>query len=133
MLCSPILDYTLIVHEDQVVNRVGIEKQTCNIIYDEYVWEYEEELAVKDDLLPSTPHPPFPYIFGDSAIIIFPHENSFLDALTSDHSQNTSAISLSLHSEENKSFLENSLNISSVISRNVEGEHSYLSSTPLYD
>ena len=50
MLCSPILDYTLIVHEDQVVNRVGIEKQTCNIIYDEYVWEYEEELAVKDDL-----------------------------------------------------------------------------------
>lgn len=40
VLCSPVLNSTFIVHEDQFVNRVGVEQPTYVVIYDEYVWEY---------------------------------------------------------------------------------------------
>ena len=85
MFCSSIPNSTLIFHEDQVVDRVGVEQPTCAIIYDEYVWESEEECTRKDDLLLSAPHPLFLDIFGDSAIVNIPCENSFPNASTSDH------------------------------------------------
>lgn len=79
---------------------------------------------MKDDLLLSAPHLIFSDIFGDSAIVNFLCENSFLDASTSDHSQGTLDVSLSLHSREDTYFLVNPLNISSVISGNAESEYS---------
>ena len=75
MSCSPIPDSTLVVHEDHVVDKVGVEEPTCFVIYDEYVWEYEEEPAVKDDFLLPTPHMLFPDIFGDSSIFYLACEN----------------------------------------------------------
>ena len=41
VLCSSILDFTCDVHEDQVMDEVGVEHPTCAIIFYEYVWEYE--------------------------------------------------------------------------------------------
>ena len=95
MLCSLVPYSTLVVHEDQVVDTVGVEKPTCAIIYDEYVCESEEEPAVKDDLLLSTPFPPYLQIFHNSAISIPSCENSFLDVAISNHSQNMWDASLS--------------------------------------
>ena len=133
MLCSPVSNSTLVVHEDQVVNIVSVEKPTCAIIHNEYVWESEEEPTEKDDLLLFAPHLLFPKIFGDFDIVDFPCENTFSDASTSDHSHNTLDVSLSLHSKDDTSMFANTLNISSAISKNVEGEHSCFSSTPLYN
>ena len=42
MLCSPISNSLLVVHNDQVSYRVGVDQPTCAIIYDEYVWESKE-------------------------------------------------------------------------------------------
>ena len=50
-LCSPILNLFFNVHEDQVLDGVGFEQPTHNIIFDEYVWESEQESVVEDDLL----------------------------------------------------------------------------------
>lgn len=86
VLCSPIPDSTLVVHKDQVIDGIGVEKPTCTVIYDEYLWEYEEEPMAKDDLFLSTPHPLFSDIFCDPNIFYFPCENSFPDVSTSNHS-----------------------------------------------
>lgn len=75
VLFSPIPDSTLVVHEDQVVDRVGVVKPACVFIHDECVQEFEEEFAVKDDLLLSTTHPVYSNIPCDSAISGFPYEN----------------------------------------------------------
>ena len=47
--------------------------------------------------------------------------------------QYTSDVSLSLHCREDASSSQNPSHISSVISKNTEGEHPYFSSTPLHD
>ena len=39
VLCSPILDSTSIIHEDEVVDGVGVEKPTYAVIFYEYVWK----------------------------------------------------------------------------------------------
>jgi len=75
----------------------------------------------------------FPDIFDDSGIPDFPCVNPSMDACTSDHSQNTADVSPLVDSGEDKSFIENSIDFSSSFSGNVEGEHSFFSSTPLYD
>lgn len=86
-LCSPVSEFTFVVHEDKVVDRFGFEQPTYTVIYDDYVWEFEEEFMVKDDLLPSTPHLLSPYIFWDSAIFYLSYENPSLNVFTYDHSQ----------------------------------------------
>jgi len=131
-MCSPILDSKLVVHKVQVVDEVSLEQSTCTIIYDDYLWEPEEELVVEDDLLLSSTHPIFCDTFGDSAIVNFPCENSFLDESTSYHSHNTPDVSFPLQSGEDKSLFANPFTISSIITKNVEGEHSCFSSTPLH-
>jgi len=133
VLCSPVPDSTLVVHEDLVVDEVCVEHPTCAIIYDEYVWESEEEAVVKDDLLLSTPHLLFPDIFGDFSIVDFPCENTFPGASTSDHSHNIPDVNLPLHIGDDTFSFANPLNISSIFCENAEGEHSCFSSTPLYD
>lgn len=42
LLCSPIANSTLFIHEHQVVDRVGFEKPNFTVIYDVYVWVSEE-------------------------------------------------------------------------------------------
>lgn len=83
VLCSFVPNSTIIIHEDQVVDRIGFEKPTCTIIYDEYVCEYKEEPTVKDDILLSTHHPLFLEIFCDSTISYLSCENPSLDVFSS--------------------------------------------------
>lgn len=39
VLYSSVSDPSCDVHENQVLDGVGVEKTTCDIIFDEYVWE----------------------------------------------------------------------------------------------
>jgi len=89
VLHSSISNSTCDVHKHQVVDRVGVEKPTNVIIFYEYVWEYEEEITVNDDLLLSAPHPLYPDVFYGPTISELSCENSLLDVSTSDNSQAT--------------------------------------------
>jgi len=86
---SPISNVSFVVHEDQVLDGVGIEEPTCDIIFDEYVWEPEQELAVKYDLLLFSPLLHYPDIFHDSIILAQSCQNSFSNVSSFDHLQNT--------------------------------------------
>lgn len=77
VLCSSILDSSLAMNEDQVVNGFFTMQPTCVIIHDECVWESKEELVVKDDSLPAVPHPLYPDIPCDSSTVDFPMETHF--------------------------------------------------------
>ena len=88
---------------------------------------------MKDDSLPAAPHPLHPDIPSDFSTADFPCENSFPNASTSDHSQDTSDVSLPLQCGEDTYSLENSSNLSSVFLENIEAEHLFFSSTPLPD
>lgn len=90
VLCSFVLDSTLVVNEDQVVDEVGVVQLTCTIIHDECVRESEEEPAVKDDSLPCVPHLLYPNNSCDFATFGFPCENSSLHVSSSDHSLDVS-------------------------------------------
>lgn len=133
ILCSSVPDSTLVVIEDQVVDRVGFVKQIRTIINDECVWESKEEPMVKDDSLPSVPHPLYLDIYFDYATFDFLGENSSLDVSTFDHSHETMDVSLSLHCRYDTYSSENPSDLSSVISESIEGEHPCFSSTPLHD
>lgn len=43
LLCLPVSIVYFDVHEDKFKNGVDVEKKTCDIIYDDYVWEYTSE------------------------------------------------------------------------------------------
>lgn len=131
VLCSPIPDSTFIVREDHVVDGVGVEKPTSAIIFYEYVWEPEEELAVKHDLLLFSPYLLFPNIFCDFSISNLSCENSSSNVFTSDHSQNTSDVSLSFDCREDTSFFFILTRLSSFLFENLEDEYFCFSSTPL--
>lgn len=88
---------------------------------------------VQDNLLLSTPPLNFLDIFDDFGMSDFPCVNPSMNASTFDHSQNTPYVSQSFYSGEEKYFLKNPIDHSSTFSTNTEGEHSYFSSTPLYD
>jgi len=96
VLCSPILDSSPVVNNDQVIKRVGVMQPTCAIIHDECVWKSKEEPVVKDDSLSVVPHLLHPNIPCDATTTDFPYENPFPDVSTFDHSQDTSDVSLSL-------------------------------------
>ncbi len=132
-LLSSIPDSSPIVNEDQDVDRVGVMQPTYVIIHDECVQESKEELAMKGDSLPFMPHPLHPDIPCDYATIDFPYENSFMDASTSDHSQDNSDVSLSLQCGEETSSSENPFNLSFIFLENTKGQHICFSSTPLLD
>lgn len=133
VLCSSILESTLVVSEGQAIDGVDVAQPTCIVIYNKYDCGSKHEPVVKDDLLLSAPPPHFLDIFGDYAISNFPCVNSSTNASTFDHSQNTLDVSLSFDNEEEKSFIENPLDFSSTFSGNTEGEHSCFSLTPLHD
>ena len=56
-----------------------------------------------------------------------------MDAPIVDLSQDTSYVSPSSNNGEDQPFFENTLDLSSALSRNAEGEHPSFSSTPLCD
>lgn len=43
VLCCPIPGSTFVVQEDQVVDGVSVKQRTYTVIYDDCVWESEEE------------------------------------------------------------------------------------------
>lgn len=88
---------------------------------------------MKDDSLPIAPHLLYLDIPCDFATVDFPCENSFPDVSTSDHSQDTSDVSMSLNFGDDTSSFENLSKLSSIISENTEGEHPRFSSTHLHD
>ena len=102
VLCSTVSHFSSDVHKDQVLDGVGVEKPTCDIIFDEYVWESKQESVVKDDLLFFAPLLHYPDIYHDSTIFVQSCQNSFLDVYTFDHSQNTWNASFSFECEEEK-------------------------------
>lgn len=69
VLCSLVSNLFFDVQEDKVLDGVGVKQPTYNIIFDEYVWEYEQQSTVKDDLLSSARFPYYPDIFYDSVIV----------------------------------------------------------------
>ena len=92
-----------------------------------------KEAVVKDDSLTTVPHSLHPDIPCDSATADFPFENSLLDASTSDHSQDTSDVSLSLQCKVDTSSSKNLFDLSFIFLENIEDEHLFFSSTPLPD
>lgn len=60
-------------------------------------------------------------------------ENTLQDASNFDHLQSTSNVVMSLHRGEDTSLFTNPLNISSIISINVDDKYYCFSSTPLYN
>jgi len=115
VLCSSIPDSSPTVNKDQVFDRVGVMQPTYAIIHDECVQESKEEPVVKDNSLPTAPHPLYIDIPYDSAIVDFPCEYSFLDVSTSDRSQEMLDVSMSLHCGEDTSSSKIFSNLSSVI------------------
>lgn len=107
MLCSPTSNISFDVHEDQVLGGFSVEHPTCDIIFDEYVWEskFEQQSTMKDDLLPPTYLPHIPDIFHDFGIPFESCENSFyVDVTTFNHSQNKWNSSFPFQCGEKKYF-----------------------------
>ena len=71
ILCFSIPNSTPIVNEDKSIDEVGVSYPTYVVIYDEYDWEPEHQLVVKDDLLLFVPPFLFPDIFGNFSISDF--------------------------------------------------------------
>lgn len=91
-LCSPVLDVSLDVHEDQVLDGFGVPQKTCDVIYNDYVWESttEQESTMKVDFSPSTPLPPYPEIFLNSVTLVEYFKILVSDdTITSDHFLNS--------------------------------------------
>lgn len=132
-MCPYILDFSPVVNEDQSVGKVGVVQPTYAIIHDEYVPESKEEPTVKEDSLQTVPHLLYLDIPYYSTTADFPCEKSFSNISTFDHSQGTSDLSLSLHYRKDTSSSEHPSNLSSIISKIIEGEHPCFSSTSLHD
>ena len=86
VLCSSIPDCTLVVNEDQAIDRVGVAQPTCIVIHEEYDQELEYQHSAKHDSLLSEPPPFFPEIFGEPAIHDFACVSLSMDAPIVDHS-----------------------------------------------
>lgn len=88
---------------------------------------------VNGDILLFVPPPPFPHIFCDYAIFGFLCVNSSSNTFSPNHSQNTPNVSPSFDNKEDKSSIENPLEIPSTLFGNTEGVHFCFSSIALYD
>ena len=86
VLCYSILDSTLVVNEDQAIDRVGVAQPTRTGIHENYEWEPENQPVVNDDSLSFVPPPLFLDIFGDSTIPDFTCVSPSMDAPIVDHS-----------------------------------------------
>ena len=85
VLCSSILDSSLVVNDEQPTEGVGVAKPTCIVIHEEYEWEFGHQHSMKDDSLQSEPPPFFPNLFSETAIHDFSCVSSSIDAPIIDH------------------------------------------------
>ena len=68
VLCSSILDSSLVVNKEQPTDGFNVAQPTCAIIHEEFEWELEHQHSAKDvSLLPESP-PFFPNLFGEPII-----------------------------------------------------------------
>jgi len=132
VLCSSILDSTLVVNEDQAIDGVGFAQPTCVVIHEEHDWELEHQHSMKDDSLSSEPPPFFPDIFGEPIIHDFACVSSSTNAPIVDHSQDIPNVHPSFNNGEDKLFIENTLDLSFAFSGNTEDEFVCFSSNPLF-
>jgi len=86
VLCFSISDSTLIVNEDQAIDKVGVAQPTCAAIHEEYDWELEHQHSAKDDSILFEPLLLFLDIFGELAIHDFTCVSSSMNAPIVDHS-----------------------------------------------
>lgn len=120
-------------NEEQPTSGVGVAQPTCVVIHEEYEWEFGHQHSAKYDSLPFEPPLFFPSLFGEPAIHDFQFVSSSMDAPIVDHSQDSLDVSPSFDNGEDKLFIEDPLDPSSVFSRNIEDEFVCFSSTPLFD
>lgn len=132
-MSSSILDSSLVLNEEQLNNGVGVAQPTFIVIHKEYGWELEHQHSVEDGSLPSEPPPFFPRFFGEPAIHDFPCVSLSTDAPIVGHSQNSPDVIPSFNNKHDKLFIEDPLDPSSILSRNIEDEFIRFSSTPLFD
>lgn len=133
VMCSSILDSILIVNKDQAIDELMLHNQPA--------LSFTKSMTKRLSMNPWWSITSFCLrllcFFLTSLVIFFisdyPCVNPSMDASTSSHSQNTPNVIPSFDSREDKSFIENPLDFSSTFSRNTEGEHSFLLSTPLFD
>lgn len=133
VLGSSIPDSSLVVNKEQPTYGVGVAQPTCAVIQKEYEWELEHQHLAKDDSLLSEPPLFLPRCFGEPAIHDFVCVSSSTDAPIVDHSQDSPDASQSFDNGEDKLFIEDPLDPSSVFSRNTEDEFVHFSSTSLFD
>ena len=88
---------------------------------------------MKDDSLLSEPPLFFPGLFGEPSIHDFPCVSLSMNAPIVDHSQDSPDVSPSFNNGEDKLFIENPLDPSSICSRKTEDEFVLFSSTHLFD
>lgn len=97
------------------------------------MWESEQENAVEDDLLLSTPLANYPDIFHYFFIPVESYESSVsVDVTTFNHSQNSWSAS-SFECREVKSFLPDPPNITSYLSGDIDGEICNFPSFPVHE
>jgi len=114
-MCSLVLDLSCDVHKDKVLDGVGVEHTTYDIIFYEYVWQFEKESMVNEDLILSASPTHYLDICNDSVIPFQSCQNSFLDVSNFDHSQNTWNVSFSFECGEDKFFCTDPPNLSSYL------------------
>lgn len=83
--CSSIPNSSLVVNEEQPIDRVGVAQPTCIFIHEEYEWELEHRQSAKDDSLLSEPPLFFLNISGESSIHDFACVPSSTEAPIIDH------------------------------------------------
>ena len=120
-------------NKEQPTDGVGVAQPTCVVIHEEYEWELEHQQLVKDDSLLSDPPPFLPSFFGEPSIHDFVCVSSFTDAPIFYHSQDSLYASPSFNNGEDKLFIEDPLDPSSVFSKNIEDEFVHFLSTHLFD
>lgn len=126
------LDSSLVVNEEQPIDGVGVAQPICDVIHEEYEWEFEHQHSAKEEFLPFEPPLFFPSIFGEPAIHDFTCVSSSTYAPIVDHSQDSSNVGPSFNDGEDKLFIENLLDLSSVFSKNTEDEFVRFSTTRLF-
>ena len=109
-------DSSLVLNEEHPIDGVGVAQLTCAIIHEEYEWELEHQHSAKDDSLLSKPPLFFHDLFGQPTIHYFACVSSSTDAPIIDHSQDSPDDGPSFENVEDKLFIENPLDLSSICS-----------------
>lgn len=113
VLCSSILDSTLVLNEDRSIDGVDVTQLTCFGIHEEHDREFEHPPPIGDHPCLSIHHLFFLDILDDPTIPDFSCASPSLHAPIVDHSKDTPDISPPSDKGEYQSFIENTLDLSS--------------------